>query len=476
MNQNPLTRDDVDHTLQSLNQFSEGVFLMTLINVTGCRTARLRDYQSAAQAARAVNKTIEKMTAADIAEPIAQAASAGRWQTTVLSSIKNRQTELRNLSHGELATASEQLENVWRFLPDIALPQSIPYAKTVSKEAVESKLREKGLDPKISKFVFGVRRKPLGIDTGLQAATNSCKATWEELIRQDAQLGLALAVTQFNVATSGNQTGSPPKITDALFKEILEDIRQALRKQGPAGAALTAEWRLLQVSKELSTRAIPAASMIFRATYPNAKAAETAVKISSHLRELLWLSAALKLISWRCAWPLAGDATALVEAAALPLARKTAMTPRVAVAAIAKNTRSSSKEVEVLAIIEKVEIRHETKNKPVTTLTLREPGKEERVLATVPGYKADSTGAVAGTAVLLKGSCKAGASGKPGSLQVGREPIIKQRNSSFTDYLKAETYHIYSAVPHALCIQSSWIPGADGPLNPFRYGVTAQGR
>lgn len=450
---------------------------MTLINVTGRRTERLREYQSAAQAIRAVNKIIENLADEDIATPLVQAASAGRWKTVVISSIKDQQKTLRVLSHGELAQASEQLENVWRVLPDLGLSRAVPFDKSVSKEAVEAGLLEKGLDPKISKFVFGPRSKKLpGIKTGLTTAAISCNAAWEAIIRRDAQLSLALAVTGFNVAVSGNQPTALPEISDTFSKEILENVRKALRTEGAASAANTAEWCLLQVSKELSAKAIPAAAKLFRSEYPDAKTAAAAVKISSHLRELLWLSATLKLISWKCTWPQSGEAAALVKAASLPLAKKEKSPPRITVASIAKNTCGSSKEVEILAIVEKVEIRHETKNKPVTTFTLREPGKQDRVLATVPGFKADSTGAVAGTAVLLKGSCKAGPSGGPGSLQISREPIMKQRDASFTDYLKAETYRIYSAVPHALNIQSSWITGINGPLNPFRYGVTAQGR
>ncbi|MCX5863792.1 MAG: hypothetical protein NTW42_01790 [Deltaproteobacteria bacterium] len=450
---------------------------MTLINVAGRRAERLRAYQAAAQAVRAANKTIKNMEDEEIAAPLVQAASTGKWSTKVLSSIKDQQTALRVLSHGELAQASEQLENVWRFLPDLGLARAVPFSKTISKETVETQLREKGLDPKISKFVFGARSKKLpGIDTGLQTATNTCKDNWEAIIRRDSQLSLALAVTGFNAAVSGSQPSTQPEISETLSKEILENVRKVLGTEGPAGAANTAEWGLLQISKELSTKAIPAAAQLFRSEYPDAKTAAAAVKISSHLRELLWLSATLKLISWKCAWPQSGEAAALVKAASFPLAKKETATPRVTVAAIAKNTCGSGKEVEVLAIVEKVEIRHETKNKPVTTFTLREPGKQDLVVATVPGFKADVTGAVAGTAVLLTGSCKAGAAGKPGTLQVTRESIMKQRDVSFTDYLKAETYRVYSAVPHALCIQSSWITGVDGPLNPFRYGVTAQGR
>lgn len=450
---------------------------MTLINVAGRRAERLRTYQAVAKAVRAVYRKIEDLEADEIAEPLVQAASVGRWQTTVISSIKNQQKELRALTHGELAQASEQLESIWHLLPDLGLPRAVPFAKSVSKEAVEKGLREKGFDPKISKFVFGASSKKLpGIDTGLRAATNWCNASWEGIIRRDSQLSLALAVANFNTAASGNQPTTQPKISNTLSKEILENIRKALRSQGVANAANTAELALIQVSQELSAKAIPAAAKLFRNEYPDAKTAAAVVQISSHIRELLWLSATLKLVSWKCTWPQSGEAAALVKAASLPLVRKEAATPRVTVEAIAKNTCPSGKTVEVLAIVEKVEIRHETKNKPVTTFTLREPGKETRVLATVPGFKADSTGAVAGAAVLLKGSCKAGTSGKPGSLQIARESIMKQSGSSFTDYLKAETYRIYSAVPHALCIQSSWITGVDGPLNPFRYGVTAQGR
>lgn len=451
---------------------------MTLIDVKGNRTKRLEEYKFAVKDGFEVSKAVKKVINSDIKKRFERGASSAKWAAMV-SLINKKQGELRKLSHGKLGKISDRLEYAWYLVPNVVFSRHGPFGERISRVGIEEELKKKGLDPKIARFVFSSWRTLPKFGQGLYILTSEYRSAWEAVLRRDAQLSLALAVANFNIEISKDrdllQGSKSSEASSSLYKETLNDVRNALRSESLSVAAITAELRLLEISGVLESKVLPAMAQTFRQDYRDSKTAEDSVKMANTLRELLWLSAVLKSISWRCMWPHIGDAAALVKASELPLTSKVQVPPRVTVNSIAMGGNAPSDYVEVLAIIENVDIRHEAKGKPITTFTIREPGENHRALAIVSGYKADSTGAVSGAAVLLRGRCKLGISGAPGSIQISREAIMKQRNSSFFDYLRAETYNIYTVIPHALSIQSSWVLGVNGPLNPIRYNVTAEG-
>jgi hypothetical protein len=441
---------------------------MTLIDVRGIRQRRQETLNQAALGVRALTAVPK-----DPAAFFYREALKGRWVKVDESARRRRKEQTTRIR--ALASRSEQLERALLLVPQLEVSRSFQFRDTITKSDLEARLVESGKNPELARYVFGRRRRRPVQLAALSPAAALLASKWTSALRRDALLSHTIAVAAFN----GVHDGAQP-IAEAVdvVRDVLGDISDAFRKGTPSDAAIAAEWQLLRVSEILATDAIPAAASAAAGhVASDSAAAEAAVSAANRIRELLWLAAVLKVVSWRCTWPTVGAADVLQKAANLQLRPRGARTRRIRVQDLVAGAAVDGAELELLGVVEAVHITHEgARKKPVTTFAIRDPDEDATVFARVFGFKADATGAVPGAAVVLTGNWKAGTGAHPGRLEVGRERISGDSQVSFLHHLRWAASSVYLPVPHGLRIQASWCRGANGPLNPVRFSVTARER
>ncbi len=402
-------------------------------------------------------------------------ARSGQWGRLARSADRRRK-ELKRLVSRQWASTCEKLERASDYkypAADLTLMQS-----HVSRSALEAELKRRGKDPSAARYVVG-DELTLAPTSALKPVAAVAEKRWQHVLQRDLLVSHALAVAQFNLlATSGTPSAEPGMDVvscQSLSNTVLTGLRQSLQQRHAAQTAILADDAALAISTTMVDHALPAVAAY--AELGDESAAEEAVVAADSLRQLLWLSAVTKEIAWRCLWPNLGRAEDVVfPAAELPHVTEgmQAGVQRLRPSELLAEAPPAGTNLEVLGIVTDVDVKHENRGKAVTTLTLREPGGSDVVVASVPGFKASSTGAVSGCVAAVRGKWRATEDGEAGHIQVGRSRVTGDRDKSMLDYLRWLTAGSYLPVPHGLEIRTSWVTGRDGPLNPVRYGVTAR--
>jgi hypothetical protein len=323
----------------------------------------------------------------------------------------------------------------------------------------------------VSRLVSGRSIRMTGQANLTEEAVAVLRRAWVGHTRRIALTDHVRAVSRFNLAQSGQPVADGPtrEDIDRLQRDTVSRLRSLMAERQWFSSAAACE-RAIVVAGDFLDRAVQTAATAPEPTTREALAG--AVDAADGLRTLLALIATLRWCEWQCLWPVATGADRLARAASLPLRWPTARSLAQDIGELPDRARRDGRAIAVRAVITALGIDHEGAGKPVTTMMLRDPESGDELAAKVFGFKADSTGAVTGSAVRLDGVWDTARN----AVRVGRAALREEAESGFAPYLAWSASEVYIRTPHALQLNPSWNGGFDGPLNPVRYNVFFQPR
>ena len=447
-----------------------------LIDVEGARRKRLQRIANLATVAGTATELVDGM-GANPTSALTQLAELGRWERLSRSATQRKDVVRRTVTR--LGDLTESSEADFYLTQQTLAGRAFLRVDSSAVEDVRAGLVERGIDPKYARRALQGAAAPL--DRNFSIAAQGLTAAWTRALRRDAEMNLVRSVADFNLhlAQAASAAQGPQELTSAvtrLRESVIEELSERLRKGQESYIPLSAARGIAVASELLSSAAIPLMASVKQDDHQEAES--VGLVAADCTRDLLWLIAVLKNVTWRCLWPHVAGVASLGEAAALPLLAKPPSVRRIDPSGLGRRQASSTK-LELAGVVEHVAITHEAKGKPVTRFQVS--AADAKFVVQVNGFKADSTGCVPRSFAAFTGEwddtpVQVEGEKYPGRLVVSRQSITEERTASFEGYLRWLTSPIYLSVPHGLAIRSTWVAGAHGPLNPFRYAVTARKR
>jgi hypothetical protein len=413
------------------------------------RKQRTGDFKAAVESASEAALAAHGWLVRDPLESIMAKAGKERW-AEVDDAVVAAKTRHRRILDG-LVKATETVERAWLLDHDYGNPAT-KYDPALRRAVKE--YRRKHPSP-IRITAAGSRADPVALL--LDTVSNEMQATWTKMLRRTAYLDHVLAVARFNHPGRGS-VGKDD--IDALLNRALPGLRARLADGATFAAATWADGHATGAARMLP-QALAEARKALKGT------ADERIAAAERIRSLQWLLAALRMVQWRCLWPIVGDGEALVEAARLPIAPDGGPTLK-ALATLARRQPADGAAVATAGRVSELIIRHE-RNKAITRFRLVNADGSASVLVKATGFKADSTGLVNGADTEVAGTWRRG-SGE-GELLLGRAALVARAKASFDGFLESELRGIWLRVPHSLSLRFGWVEGYDGPINPVRYLV-----
>ncbi|OGB25602.1 MAG: hypothetical protein A3I66_13465 [Burkholderiales bacterium RIFCSPLOWO2_02_FULL_57_36] len=237
---------------------------------------------------------------------------------------------------------------------------------------------------------------------------------------------------------------------------------------------------MASTSRVLGQKILPLLAAAYRkwqeASAPREKnsAATELLLASRQTREFLLMLSVLRHLESLSTWPAPHVEDAFDTAKKLKSGSRAKMPKPVAISSLVNEPEKfAGQQLSVKGVVTDLAIKH-VGSKAISYLKLEDIQTGQKIALELHGIKIDSGGIVAGCYAQIGGTWVL-TKGKSFALMIGRHPLQEYSETHLNDWLRAEISRIYQPVPHALMIESSWVPGFDGAANAVTYGVWAKG-